>query len=90
VVGNLGCTWNKGRRNDRRKGKKLGRSTISTNIVLVGSELTTLCGDSLEVLLGRSVGIANLQKKTFLANWLAMELSDDLLTDLTTLETTHN
>ena len=70
----------------RRKSKHVNRSTISTNIVLVGSELTTLSGDALEILLGRGVRIANLEKKTFLTNWLAMELLDDLLTYIATLK----
>lgn len=89
MASNLRGTRNKGRRHERRKGKKLSWSTVCTDIVLVGTELTTLSGDALQILLGRGVGIANLEKKSFLANWLAMKLLDDLLADVATLKTDH-
>lgn len=72
-----------------RQRKKISGGTICTNIVLVGSELTTFRGDSLEVLLGRSVGITNLQKKTIIANGLSVELLDDFLADITRFKAAH-
>lgn len=90
MMGNLRCTRDQRGWHDWRQGEKLSRSAISTNIVLIGSELTTLSGDTLEILLSRSVGIANLQKKTLLANWLTVELSDDFFTELTALETGYS
>jgi len=50
--------------------------------------LTTLSGDTLQILLSRSIGIADLEEKTLFANRLAVELLDDLLADLAALETT--
>lgn len=76
-------------RNNRRwhwREEHLDRAAISTDIVLIGPELTALGGDALQILLSRSIGIANLEKETLLANGLAMELLDDLLTDITVLE----
>jgi hypothetical protein len=70
----------------RRKSKNLSLATICTDIVLVGSELPTLRGDSLEILLGWGISITNLKKKPLFADRLAMELSDDLLADLTRLK----
>ena len=61
-------------------------STICTNIVLVGSELTAFGGDTLQVLLSRGIGITDLQKKAFLANRLAVELLDDLFADIAALK----
>lgn len=69
----------------RRKGQS--RATVCTDIVLVGPELSTLSRDALEILLSRSVGIANLEEKTLFTNGLTVELLDDLFADLTTLET---
>jgi hypothetical protein len=51
--------------------------------------LTAFSGDTLEVLLSSGIGIANLQKKTLLANGLTMELLDDLLADVTGLKAVH-
>jgi len=48
--------------------------------------LTTFSGDSLQILLSWSVGVADLEEKTFLADGLPMELLDDLLTDVTSLK----
>jgi hypothetical protein len=48
--------------------------------------LSSFGRDSLQILLSRSIGIADLKKKTLLANGLAMELLDDLLADITRLE----
>ena len=81
----------RGSRNDRRwhwrrERNNITSGTVSSNIVLVGSELTTFGCDALQVLLSRSIGVADLEKKTLLANGLAMELLDDLLADITRLE----
>jgi len=53
----------------------------------LSSELTALCSDTLQVLLGRGVGIANLEEETLFANRLTVEFLDDLFTDLTRLKT---
>lgn len=58
------------------------RSTVGANIVLVGAELTTFSGNSLELFLSWSIGIANVHWKTFFANADAVELSNDLVADL--------
>lgn len=76
-----GCQW-------RRQTNQLSRATISTNIVFIGSELTTFSGDTLEILLSRSIGISNLKEKTLFTNGLAMELLDDLFADIAALEAT--
>jgi hypothetical protein len=65
---------------------KVCNSTISTDIVLICTELATLSGDTLEVLLGRCIGITDLKKKTLLAERLTMELANDFLTDVPSLE----
>jgi hypothetical protein len=51
--------------------------------------LTAFSGDTLQILLSSGIGIANLEKKTLLANGLAVKLSDDLLADFATLEATN-
>ncbi len=71
----------------RRQGQQLNRATISTDVILVSSELATLCGDSLEILLSRSIGVADLEKKTLLTNRLAMKFLDNFLTNITVLKT---
>ena len=81
----------RGSRNDRRwhwrrERNNITSGTVSSNIVLVGSELSSFGRDSLEILLSRGIGVADLEKKTLLANGLAMELLDDLLADITRLE----
>lgn len=87
VSGNLSSSRNEWRTNNGGGHvDKLSGSTICAYIVLIGSKLTALRGDSLQVLLGRSVGIANLEEETFLTNWLAMELLDNLLADVTALK----
>jgi hypothetical protein len=48
--------------------------------------LAAFSGDSLQVLLSSSIGVTNLQEKAFLANGLAVELSDDLFADITGLK----
>ena len=76
----------RGCQDGRRKSCNISGGAIGANIVLVGSELTAFSGDTLQVLLSRGIGIANLQKKALLANRLAVELLDDLFTDLTSLK----
>jgi len=48
--------------------------------------LTAFGCNALQVLLSRGIGIANLQKKTFLTNGLAVELLDNLFADLAGLK----
>lgn len=89
MAGKLVGSGNESRWHTRRKGKKLGRCTVCSDVILVGSELTALCCDTLEVFLGRGIGVADLEKETLFANGLAMELSDDLLADFAALESTE-
>jgi hypothetical protein len=86
VTSNHRSSRNKWGRHWRRESKNLSLATICTDIVLVSSELSTLRGDSLEILLSWSISIANLKKESLFADRLAMEFSDDLLTDLTRLK----
>jgi hypothetical protein len=48
--------------------------------------LASLGSDALQVLLSRGIGIANLQKKAFLTNGLAVELLDNLFADIAGLK----
>jgi hypothetical protein len=48
--------------------------------------LSALGCDTLEILLGRSIGIADLKEETLFTNGLTMELLDDLFADIATLE----
>lgn len=41
---------------------------VGADVVLVGTVLATLGGDTLELLLGRGVGIANLHDETLIAD----------------------
>jgi hypothetical protein len=70
----------------RGQSQNFSCGAISTNIVLIGSELTALSSDTLEVFLAWCVCIADLEEKTLLANGLAVELLDNLLTYFTRLE----
>ncbi len=72
--------------NWRGKSKDIHRGTIGANIVLIGAELSTFGGDTLEVLLCRCIRIANLEEKTFFANGLTMKFLDNLLADIARLE----
>ena len=87
VASDLGGTRKKWRGNSQWRRKSENTATVCANIVLVGSELSTLSGDALEILLSRNVGIANLKEKALFTNGLTMELLDDLFADVTTLET---
>lgn len=69
-----------------RRQTEMGRS-ICTNIVLVGTELATLGGDTLQFLLGRSVGVADLHLETLVADSNTCKVQNDLITDCTGLET---
>jgi hypothetical protein len=50
--------------------------------------LAAFCSDTLKILLSRSICVADLKEKTLFANGLTMELSNDLLADLTALKST--
>jgi hypothetical protein len=50
--------------------------------------LSALSSDTLQVLLGGGIGIANLKEETLFADGLAMELLDNLFADITGLEAT--
>jgi hypothetical protein len=60
--------------------------TVGADVVLVGAELATLGGDTLQLLLSRGVGISNVHEKSILADADAVVLSDDLITDIAVLE----
>jgi hypothetical protein len=87
VTSDLRGSWNERGRHWWRETKNVSSGAVSTNIVLIGSELSTLCGDTLQVLLRRSIGIANLEKESLFTNWLTVKLLDDLLADSASLET---
>lgn len=59
---------------------------IGADIILVGTVLAALGGDALQLLLGRSIGVADLHQVALVTNGLAMVALDDLLTHLTGLE----
>jgi hypothetical protein len=86
MTANLRSPGNERRWHGRREGKKFRRGAVSTDVILVGSELTAFGSDTLEVLLGRSIGVTNLEEKALFANGLTMKLSDDLLADITALK----
>jgi hypothetical protein len=52
---------------------------VGTNIVFVGTELSSLSGDTLELLLGWSVRIPNIHELTTVAHGNPMVLPDDVL-----------
>jgi hypothetical protein len=64
------------------------RSTVGPDVVLVRSELAALGGDTLQLLLGWSVGVTDVHEKTLFTNSGAMELLDHLITNISVLETT--
>lgn len=88
MASNLRCTRQYRRWHWRSESNALCRNTISTNIVLLSTELAAFSGDTLEVLLCWCVGISNLKKETLIANRLTMKLVDDLFADITILEAT--
>jgi hypothetical protein len=63
------------------------RSAIGADVVLVGAELATLSRDTLELLLSRRVGIADVHGKSLGTETSTVELANDLVADLACLET---
>lgn len=66
----------------------MGRA-VSTQVVFVRSELATLGGDSLELLLGWSVGVSNVHHDGAIhirLDLVVVKLRDDLITDVAGLE----
>ncbi len=63
-----------------------GRRSVRDRIVLVGPKLAAFLGLVLETLLLRSIGVADLQWKLLLTDWLPVELLDDLIAFLPTSE----
>lgn len=61
-------------------------SAVGADVVLVGTVLTALGSDALQLLLRRSIGITNLHQVALIANGLAVVALDDLLTHITRLE----
>jgi hypothetical protein len=64
------------------------RSTVGPDVVLVRSELATLSGDTLQLLLGWGICVTNVHEKTLFTNSGAMKLLDHLVTNVSVLETT--
>lgn len=62
------------------------RGAIGSDVVLIGSKLTTLRGHTLQLLLGWGVGVANVHKKTLITKGNSGEFLDDFVTDITRLE----
>ena len=62
------------------------RSSVSANVVLVGAELAALSRDALQLLLRRSVGVANLHQHALISNRGAVKLLDHILALITGLE----
>lgn len=65
-------------------------SAVSAEVVLVRAELTTLSGDSLELLLGWSVGVSNVHHNRTIGirfDLVVVEFRNDLVTDVARLET---
>lgn len=62
-------------------------SPISTNVILIGAELSALSSNSLELLLRRCIGVANIHKEAFFANSDSIELSNDFVTNVSGFET---
>ena len=87
VTSDLGSTRKEWGCNSQRRRKGQNAATVCADIVLVSSELSTFGCDALEILLSRSVCVADLKKETLFTNGLTMELLDDLFADLTALET---
>ena len=59
---------------------------ISTDIVLIGAELSTLGRDALQLLLGGRVRVPNLHQHSFFANGSTVVLPDDIFTFIARLE----
>jgi len=54
-------------------------SAICTDVIFVSTELTTLCCNALQFLLGWSISITDLHQQALLADCGPMELFDDVL-----------
>lgn len=61
-------------------------SAVGADVVLVGSILAAFGRDTLELLLSGSIGVTNLHDVVLLADGDAMEVLNDLLADLASLE----
>ena len=53
-------------------------SAIGANVVLIGTELAALCGDTLQLLLRRGVGIADLHQHALFSDRSTVILLDNL------------
>lgn len=62
-------------------------SAVGANVVLVGTVLTALSSDALQLLLSGSISVADLHQEALFANGLSMVALDDLLAKVTGLET---
>lgn len=62
------------------------RSAVGANVVLIGAELAALSRDALQLLLRRSIGIADIHLHAFYANTSAVILLDHVLTFFASLE----
>lgn len=69
-------------RTQANKGRAVG-----TDVILVGAELAAFGSDSLELLLRRGIGVSNIHEKSLFSNTNAVELANDLITNIARLET---
>lgn len=65
------------------------RSAVSPDVVLVGAKLPSLSSHTLQLLLGRSVGVADLHGLALVSNHDTSELANDLVADVTALKSVH-
>lgn len=66
------------------------RGAVCTNVVLVGAELAAFRGDTLELLLTRSISVSNVHHHALVADGNAVELLDDRVADVSRLETAQD
>ena len=85
VCAHAGATVPGGRAVDARVNPDVGRA-ISTNIILIGAELSPLGRDALQLLLGGSVRVPNLHQHSFFANGSTVVLPDDVFALIASLE----
>ena len=71
-----------------RKRQDVGSCTICTNVILLSSELSTFCSNSFEILLGWSIGVADLKEQTLFTNGLAMKFLDNFVTNISRFKST--
>lgn len=62
------------------------RSAVGTDVVLVGAELAALSRDALELLLSRSVGVADVHQEALLADGTTVVLQNDVVAILAVVE----